>query len=32
VLHGIGSAMDRPSWASESRSALSLVIAGLDPR
>jgi AcrR family transcriptional regulator len=32
ILHGIGSATDRPSWASESRSALDLVIAGLDPR
>jgi AcrR family transcriptional regulator len=29
VLHGIGSATDRPHWASESRAAVELVIAGL---
>jgi AcrR family transcriptional regulator len=31
VLHGIGSATDRPSWASESRAAVELLIAGLEP-
>jgi AcrR family transcriptional regulator len=31
VLHGIGSAADRPLWASESRAAVELLIAGLDP-
>jgi len=30
VLHGIGSAADRPSWAAESRAAVELLIAGLD--
>jgi len=30
VLHGIGSATDRPLWASESRAAVELLIAGLD--
>lgn len=29
VLHGIGSATDRPLWASESRAAVELMIAGL---
>lgn len=29
VLHGIGSATDRPSWAAESRSAVELLLAGL---
>jgi AcrR family transcriptional regulator len=29
VLHGIGSATDRPQWASESRAAVELLIAGL---
>ncbi|MEA9983978.1 MULTISPECIES: TetR/AcrR family transcriptional regulator [Subtercola] len=29
VLHGIGSATDRPDWASESRAAVELLIAGL---
>lgn len=29
LLHGIGSAADRPLWASESRAAVELVIAGL---
>jgi AcrR family transcriptional regulator len=29
VLHGIGSATDRPFWASESRAAVELLIAGL---
>lgn len=29
VLHGIGSAIDRPHWASESRAAIELLIAGL---
>lgn len=29
VLHGIGSATDRPQWASESRAAVELVLAGL---
>jgi AcrR family transcriptional regulator len=29
VLHGIGSATDRPLWASESRAAVELLIAGL---
>jgi AcrR family transcriptional regulator len=29
VLHGIGSATDRPLWASESRDAVELLIAGL---
>jgi AcrR family transcriptional regulator len=30
VLHGIGSATDRPLWASESRAAVELLIAGLE--
>ena len=30
VLHGIGSATDRPHWASESRAAVELLIAGLE--
>lgn len=29
VLHGIGSAIDRPLWASESRAAVELLLAGL---
>ena len=29
VLHGIGSAADRPHWASESRAAIELLINGL---
>lgn len=29
VLHGIGSARDRPHWASESREAVELLLAGL---
>lgn len=29
VLHGIGSAHDRPLWASEAREAVELVLAGL---
>ena len=29
VLHGIGSATDRPEWASESRAAAELMLAGL---
>jgi AcrR family transcriptional regulator len=29
VLHGIGSATDRPEWQAESREAIELVIAGL---
>ena len=29
VLHGIGSATDRPHWASESRTAVELLIRGL---
>ena len=29
VLHGIGSATDRPHWASESRGAVELLLAGL---
>jgi AcrR family transcriptional regulator len=29
VLHGIGSATDRPHWASESRAAVELLISGL---
>lgn len=29
LLHGIGSAADRPQWASESRAAIEIVIAGL---
>lgn len=29
VLHGVGSATDRPLWASEARAAVELVIAGL---
>jgi len=29
VLHGIGSATDRPMWAAESRAAVELLIAGL---
>jgi len=29
VLHGIGSATDRPLWAAESRGALELLLAGL---
>nr|WP_286132037.1 TetR/AcrR family transcriptional regulator [Clavibacter michiganensis] len=29
VLHGIGSAADRPHWASESRAAIELLISGL---
>jgi AcrR family transcriptional regulator len=32
VLHGIGSATDRPHWASESRAAAELVIRGLRAR
>ncbi len=32
VLHGIGSATDRPLWASESRAAVELLIAGLRMR
>jgi AcrR family transcriptional regulator len=31
VLHGIGSATDRPSWAAESRAAVDLLLAGLRP-
>lgn len=31
VLHGIGSATDRPRWAFESRAAVELLIAGLRP-
>jgi len=29
VLHGVGSAADRPHWASEARGAVELMIAGL---
>lgn len=29
VLHGIGSAIDRPLWASESHAAVELLLAGL---
>ena len=29
VLHGIGSATDRPLWAAESRAAVELLLAGL---
>lgn len=29
VLHGIGSTTERPQWASESRAAVELVLAGL---
>jgi AcrR family transcriptional regulator len=29
VLHGIGSAIDRPLWVSESRAAVDLLLAGL---
>lgn len=29
VLHGIGSATDRPLWASEARAAVELLLAGL---
>ncbi|MFB2584924.1 TetR/AcrR family transcriptional regulator [Herbiconiux liukaitaii] len=32
VLHGIGSAHDRPHWPSESRAAVELLLAGLKPR
>lgn len=31
VLHGIGSATDRPHWAAESRAAVDLLLAGLRP-
>jgi len=31
VLHGIGSATDRPHWASEARAAVDLLLAGLKP-
>jgi AcrR family transcriptional regulator len=31
VLHGIGSATDRPLWATESRAAVELLLAGLKP-
>jgi AcrR family transcriptional regulator len=30
VLHGIGSAIDRPLWASESQAAVELLLAGLN--
>jgi AcrR family transcriptional regulator len=30
VLHGIGSATDRPLWTSESRAAVEILIAGLE--
>lgn len=29
VLHGVGSTVDRPSWASESRAAIGLLIDGI---
>jgi len=29
VLHGIGSATDRPNWATEARAAVDLLLAGL---
>jgi AcrR family transcriptional regulator len=29
VLHGIGSALDRPHWAAESRAAVELLLAGM---
>jgi len=29
VLHGIGSATDRPHWASEARATVDLLLAGL---
>jgi AcrR family transcriptional regulator len=32
VLHGIGSAIDRPLWAPESREAVELLLAGLRTR
>jgi AcrR family transcriptional regulator len=32
VLHGIGSATDRPDWATESRAAVDLLLAGLRAR
>jgi AcrR family transcriptional regulator len=32
TLHGIGSAIDRPQWASEARAVVALVIRGLGPR
>ena len=31
VLHGIGSAADRPQWAAEARAAIELLIDGLRP-
>lgn len=31
VLHGIGSATDRPDWAAESRAVVELLLAGLRP-
>ncbi|MDQ0644089.1 TetR/AcrR family transcriptional regulator [Microbacterium murale] len=32
VLHGIGSAVDRPLWASDSRAAIELLIDGITSR
>lgn len=32
VLHGIGSAIDRPHWASESRAAVELLLSGLETK
>lgn len=32
VLHGIGSTVDRPLWASESRAAIELLIEGITSR
>ena len=32
VLHGIGSATDRPNWASEARAAVEILLAGLRAR
>ena len=32
VLHGIGSTTDRPSWASDARAAVELLLAGLRTR
>jgi len=32
VLHGVGSATDRPHWAAESRAAVELLLAGLHAR
>jgi hypothetical protein len=31
LLHGIGSATDRPAWPEEARAAVDLLIEGLRP-